>query len=38
MSILWKTGEGWVQHNPPLHHPSREEWLKQKEKNTNGKD
>ena len=32
MSVVWKTGDGWVQHNPPAHHPCREEWLKQKEK------
>jgi len=32
MSVVWKKGEGWVQHNPPAHHPCREEWLKQKEK------
>jgi len=29
---VWKKGEGWVQHNPPQHHPSREEWEKHKEK------
>jgi hypothetical protein len=32
MSVVWKKGDGWVQHNPPAHHPCREEWLKQKEK------
>jgi hypothetical protein len=31
-SIPWKTGDEWVQYNPPAHHPSREEWLKQKAK------
>jgi ribonucleoside-diphosphate reductase alpha chain len=31
-SLLQEFEEGWVQHNPPAHHPCREEWLKQKEK------
>ena len=29
---VWKRGEGWVQYNPPRHHPCYEEWMKLKEK------
>ena len=39
-SLIWKQGEGWVQHNPPRHHPQYEEWMKmkEKEKDNEGKD
>jgi hypothetical protein len=29
---VWKRGEGWVQYNPPRHHPQYEEWMKMREK------
>tara|TARA_R100000406_G_scaffold38748_1_gene25752 strand:- start:803 stop:931 length:129 start_codon:yes stop_codon:yes gene_type:complete len=29
---VWKQGAGWVQYNPPRHHPQYKEWMKQKEK------
>ena len=38
--VVWKQGDGWVQYNPPKHHPSYEEWMKQREKekeNADGK-
>ena len=31
-SLVWKQGDGWVQYNPPRHHPCYEEWMKRKEK------
>ena len=37
---VWKRGEGWVQYNPPRHHPCYEEWMKLKDKekeNADGK-
>lgn len=30
--MIWKRGNGWVQHNPPRNHPQYEEWMKKKEK------
>ena len=30
--LVWKRGNGWVQHNPPRHHPCYKEWMKLKEK------
>ena len=39
-SLVWKQGDGWVQYNPPRHHPCYEEWMKLKEKekeNADGK-
>ena len=27
----WKKGKGWVQWNPPRHHPCYEEWMNKKE-------
>jgi hypothetical protein len=30
-SRVWKMGDGWVQHNPPHHHPCYEEWMKLKQ-------
>ena len=30
--LIWKQGDGWVQYNPPRHHPYYEEWIKRKEK------
>jgi len=36
--VMWKQGDGWVQHNPPKHHPSYEEWMKRKEKENENKD
>ena len=30
--LIWKQGDGWVQYNPPRHHPCYEEWMKRKEK------
>lgn len=36
-SLVWKRGDGWVQHDPPKGHPCYKEWLelkmKQAEKN-----
>ena len=29
---IWKKGDGWVQYEPPRHHPCYEEWVKRKEK------
>ena len=29
---IWKQGDGWVQYEPPRHHPCYEEWVKRKEK------
>jgi len=31
-SIIWKRGPDWIQFNPPRNHPSKDEWLKLKEK------
>lgn len=30
--LIWKQGEGWIQHDPPQNHPYYEEWMKLKEK------
>ena len=30
--LIWKQGDGWVQYNPPRHHPCYEEWMRQREK------
>jgi len=30
--LIWKQGEGWIQHNPPRSHPCYNEWMKLKEK------
>jgi hypothetical protein len=31
-SLVWKQGDGWIQHDPPKGHPCYEEWIKLKEK------
>jgi len=30
--LIWKRGKGWVQYDPPRHHPQYAEWIKYKEK------
>ena len=36
--LVWKQGDGWIQYNPPRHHPCYEEWMiKQKEKDNENK-
>ena len=29
--LIWKQGDGWVQYNPPRHHPCYEAWVKRTE-------
>ena len=33
--LAWKRGDGWVQYNPPRHHPCYDEWSKKREKEAN---
>ena len=32
---VWKRGDGWVQFNPPRHHPCYEEWMKKRKEKEN---